>query len=136
MVLGGCQQRGRLAGLVGAIVDTINTEGVAIAYLKDVGRCGGGGKWMAMGLAARAAFSGLLSGMVVARRVALARRLVMSVVAVDDVGRHELVENSRNGLNADEAPGEAGDYEQAGRLIGPSCVLEVMLGLGQHAIER
>jgi hypothetical protein len=58
------------------------------------------------------------------------------MIAVDDVGRHELVEQSRHGLNADKAGAEAADDKKACGLVGPVVALKVLLGLWKHAIQR
>lgn len=55
---------------------------------------------------------------------------VMAMIAVDDVGRHELVEKSRNSLDAQEAQGEEEHHDQASSLIRPTLLLKVILGLG------
>lgn len=58
--------------------------------------------------------------------------VVVCMVAIDDVGWHELMEHSRNCLNTDEAADEAAHHDETGRLIGPALLLKVSFGLGKH----
>jgi hypothetical protein len=51
------------------------------------------------------------------------------MIAFDDVGRHELVKQSRNSLNADETTSKAGHHNQASSLSRPFGLLEIFLGL-------
>lgn len=70
-------------------------------------------------------------------RMAFVRRtVIMAMVTVDDVGGHKLVQDSRNGLDANEACRKEGHHDKASRLVGPTLLLEILFGLGQHAEER
>jgi hypothetical protein len=60
----------------------------------------------------------------------LCRILIMGMVALDDVGRHELVKQSRNTLDTNETPNETNHHGQTGRLLGPFGLFKVFLGLG------
>lgn len=62
--------------------------------------------------------------------------IVVAVVAVDDVGRHKLVDNSRDNLDANEACGKEAHHDKTSSLIGPALLLKVFLGLGEHAEQR
>lgn len=60
----------------------------------------------------------------------------MAMIAVDDVGGHELVDESRDGLDANETSGKEGHHDEASSLVGPALLLEVFFRFGEHAVER
>lgn len=62
--------------------------------------------------------------------------IVVAMVAVDDVGRHELVDDSRDNLDANEANGKEAHHDKTSSLVGPTLLLKVFLGLGEHAEQR
>lgn len=49
----------------------------------------------------------------------------VSMIAVDHVGGHELMEDSRHDLDANEASDEATHHHKAGGLIGPPIFFQV-----------
>jgi hypothetical protein len=51
------------------------------------------------------------------------------MITFDDVGRHELVKQSRNSLDTDETPGKTGHHNQASSLSRPFGLLEIFFGL-------
>lgn len=63
------------------------------------------------------------------------RSIVMAMVAVDNVGGHKLVDDSRDGLDANEAYSKEAHHDKAGSLVGPTLLLKVFFGLGEHAVE-
>lgn len=69
--------------------------------------------------------------------VVFCRLLVaMGMVTVDDVGGHELVDDSRDNLDANHTAEEAGDEDPCSSLRRVAALLEGVLGGGQHAIQR
>lgn len=60
----------------------------------------------------------------------------MAMVAVDDVGRHKLVDESRDNLDANEACGKEAHHDKTSSLVGPTLLLKVFFGLGEHAEQR
>lgn len=50
----------------------------------------------------------------------------MGMIAVDDVGRHELVEKSRHSLDAEESQGEEEHHDQASSLVRPTLLFKVL----------
>lgn len=69
--------------------------------------------------------------------VVFCRLLVaMGMVTVDDVGGHELVDDSRDNLDANNTAEKAGDEDPCSSLGRVAALLEGVLGGGQHAIQR
>ena len=66
--------------------------------------------------------------------VILSNVVIMGMIAVNDMRRHKLVEESRDHLNTDEPANKAGHKYEPGWLVGETTLLKVALGLGQHAI--
>lgn len=62
--------------------------------------------------------------------------IVVAMVAVDDVGGHKLVDESRDNLDANEACGKEAHHEKTSSLVCPALLLEVFFGLGEHAEQR
>lgn len=62
--------------------------------------------------------------------------IVVAMVAVDDVGGHKLVDDSRDDLDANKACGKEAHHNKASSLIGPTLLLKVFFGLGEHAEQR
>lgn len=67
--------------------------------------------------------------------VILGNVVVMSMIAVNDMRGHKLVEESRDHLDTDEPTNKAGHKYEPGWLVGEATLLKVALGLGQHAIQ-
>lgn len=61
--------------------------------------------------------------------------VVVGVVAVDDVGGYVAVQQSRDGLDAEEPGNEASHDHEVGFLVVPVVVFEVAFGFGKHAVE-
>ena len=61
--------------------------------------------------------------------------VVVGMIAVDDMRRHEHVKKSGDDLDADEATHKAGNENEAGGLVRDATLLKVAFGLGQHAIQ-
>lgn len=59
--------------------------------------------------------------------------IVVAMVAVDDMGGHKLVDDSRDNLDANEACSKEAHHDETGSLIGPTLLLKVFFGLGEHA---
>lgn len=79
----------------------------------------------------------MCSGRVCVVDMALVRgSIVVAMVAVDDVGGHKLVDDSRDDLDANEACGKEAHHDKASSLIGPTLLLKVFFGLGEHAEQR
>ena len=65
----------------------------------------------------------------------MARGFLMAMVAVNDVGRDELVQEARNGLDADEASNKTCHHDEPRGLVGPAILLKILFRLGEHAVE-
>lgn len=77
--------------------------------------------------------SSVVVGVVV---MVMAQRLLVRMVAIDDMGGHVLMQETRHGLDSQESANEAAHHGEAGRLIVPLLTLKVVFRLGQHAVER
>lgn len=68
--------------------------------------------------------------------VVMARGFLMAMVTVNDVGRDELVQEARNGLDPDESSNKTCHHDEPRGLVGPAILLKILFRLGQHAVER
>lgn len=59
----------------------------------------------------------------------------MSMIAVNNMRGHMLMQDTRDRLNAEEATDETAHHQYAGGLIAPVLTFEVTLGFWQHAIQ-
>ena len=66
-------------------------------------------------------------------KVLVRHRLIVAVVAVDDMRRKKLMKSPRYDLDSDEAGYEASHGYEAGRLFCVASLFEVALGFWQHA---
>lgn len=62
--------------------------------------------------------------------------LFVTVVAVDDVGGYELVQQPGYNLDSDEACDEAARHNKASRLLADPTLNKVLLGSRQHIKQR
>jgi hypothetical protein len=58
------------------------------------------------------------------------------MVAVNDVGGHKSVNESRDNLDANEAYGKEAHHDKTSSLVCPTLLLKVFFGLGEHAEQR
>jgi hypothetical protein len=61
--------------------------------------------------------------------------VIMCVIAIDNMRRHELVKYSGDDLNAEEAPYKAGHHYEAGSLPLYSAFHEIAHRRRKHAVE-
>lgn len=73
-----------------------------------------------------------MSAAVMARTWFLRNALLVCMIAIDDVTRDVLVEQSRNGLDTEEASNKEPHHDESSFLIGHAVLFQVLSRLGKH----